>query len=128
MRFFLEANNSIKTAIITYLTTLIALISTSFLFFNGMMDIPLGILLGGVLFGTLSLVSGIVEPKDDNRKAPIFSIILIAIRFLLLIASTLIIAFMYYRWNLPVFNVFAFIGAYTVNIIILIIVHLVSKK
>ena len=127
MRFFQEVNNSIKTAFITYAVTLIATLSTIFLFFQGMMDIPLGILLGGGLFGTLSLVSGFLEKKDEDRKTPIYSIILIGVRFLLLIAITIVIAFMYYRWNLPIFNVFAFVGAYTVSIIIMIIVYLIYK-
>ena len=127
MRFFQEANNSIKTAFLTYLFTLIATLSTLFLFFQGLMDIPLGILLGGSIFGTLSLISGLVEKKDEDRKTPIYSIVLIGVRFLLLIAITIVIAFMYYRWNLPIFNVFAFVGAYTVSIIIMIIVYLIYK-
>lgn len=127
MRFFQEANNSIKTAFLTYLLTLIATLSTLFLFFQGLMDIPLGILLGGSIFGTLSLISGLVEKKDEDRKTPIYSIVLIGVRFLLLIAITIVIAFMYYRWNLPIFNVFAFVGAYTVSIIIMIIVYLIYK-
>ena len=127
MRFFQEANNSIKTAFITYAVTLIATLSTIFLFFQGMMDVPLGILLGGGLFGTLSLVSGFLEKKDEDRKTPIYSIVLIGVRFLLLIAVTIVIAFMYYRWNLPIFNIFAFVGAYTVSIIIMIIVYLIYK-
>ena len=127
MRFFQEANNSIKTAFITYAVTLIATLSTIFLFFQGMMDIPLGILLGGSLFGTLSLLSGFLEKKDEDRKTPIYSIVLIGVRFLLLIAVTIVIAFMYYRWNLPIFNIFAFVGAYTVSIIVMIIVYLIYK-
>ena len=127
MRFFQEANNSIKTAFITYAITLVATLSTIFLFFQGMMDIPLGILLGGSLFGTLSLVSGFLEKKDEDRKTPIYSIVLIGVRFLLLIAVTIVIAFMYYRWNLPIFNIFAFVGAYTVSIIVMIIVYLIYK-
>ena len=127
MRFFQEVNNSIKTAFITYAVTLIATLSTIFLFFQDMMDIPLGILLGGSLFGTLSLISGFLEKKDEDRKTPIYSIVLIGVRFLLLIAITIVIAFMYYRWNLPIFNVFAFVGAYTVSIIVMIIVYLIYK-
>ena len=127
MRFFQEANNSIKTAFITYALTLLATLSTIFLFFQGLMDIPLGILLGGSIFGTLSLISGLVEKKDEDRKTPIYSIVLIGVRFLLLIAITIVIAFMYYRWNLPIFNIFAFVGAYTVSIIVMIIVYLIYK-
>ena len=127
MRFFQKANNSIKTALVTFLITLVATLSTLFLFFKGMMDIPLGIMLGGGVYGGLSLASGLLEKKDDERKTPIYSIILIGVRVLLLIGLTIIIAFMYYRWNLPIFNIFAFVGAYTVSIIVMIIVYLIYK-
>ena len=128
MRFFQEANNSIKTAIITYAFTLVGFISTIFLFFIEMMDIPLGILLGGGVFGSLALVSGLVEKKDEERTTPIYSIILIALRFLLLVALTIIIALMYYRWNLKIFNVFAFVGSYLASTIAMIVVYLIFKK
>ena len=127
MRFFQEANNSIKTALITFLITLVATLSTLFLFFKGMMDIPLGIMLGGGVYGVLSLTSGLLEKKDEERKTPIYSIILIGVRFLLLIGLTIIIAFMYYRWNLPIFNVFAFVGTYTVMTIAMVIIYLIYK-
>ena len=127
MRFFQEANNSIKTALITFLITLVATLSTLFLFFKGMMDIPLGIMLGGGVYGVLSLTSGLLEKKDEERKTPIYSIILIGVRFLLLIGLTIIIAFMYYHWNLPIFNVFAFVGTYTVMTIAMVIIYLIYK-
>ena len=127
MRFFQETNNSIKTALITFLITLVATLSTLFLFFKGMMDIPLGIMLGGGVYGVLSLTSGLLEKKDEERKTPIYSIILIGVRFLLLIGLTIIIAFMYYRWNLPIFNVFAFVGTYTVMTIAMVIIYLIYK-
>ena len=128
MRFFLSKNNSIKTAIITYLITLIGFASTIFLFFKEMMDVPFGILLGGGVFGSLALISGLIEKKDEERNTPIFSIIMIAIRFLLLVVLTIIIALMYYKWNLKVFNVFAFVGAYLASTIAMIIVYLVYRK
>ena len=128
MRFFLSKNNSIKTAIITYLITLVGFCSTIFLFFMGMMDVPLGILLGGGVFGSLAFISGLVEKKDEERDTPIYSIILIGLRFLLLVALTIIIALMYYRWNLKIFNVFAFVGAYLTSTIAMIVVYLIFKK
>ena len=127
MRYFKEANNSIKTAFITYALTLVCLLATTFLFFIGMMDIPLGILLGGVFCGTLSLVAGLLERKDEIEASAKYSIIMIAIRFVLLIAFTIIIALMYYRWDIKVFNVFSFIGAYLVSTIILIVTYLIYK-
>ena len=66
MNYFKQANNSIKTAFLTYSLTLVGLLATAFLFFLERMDIPLGILLGGVFCGTLSLVTGLLENKDEK--------------------------------------------------------------
>lgn len=127
MNYFKKANNSIKTALATYAITLLALLATIFLFFQGMMDIPLGILLGGFVCGSINLASGLLEKKDDEEKSTKYSIVFIIIRFVLFLGLTVLIALMYYLWDLKIFNLFAFIGAYTVSIIILIIIHLIYK-
>ncbi len=127
MRCFKEANNSIKTAFLVYTLTLICFLATIFIFFLERMDIPLGILLGGTLCGTLSLVAGLLEKKDEENQSSKYSIIMIISRFTLLIAMTILIAFMYYKWDLKIFNVFSFIGAYLVSTIILVITYLIYK-
>ena len=127
MKLFKSLNNFIKTAIVTYIVTLLALFATTFLFLQGMMDIPLGILLGGFACGSINLASGLLEKKDDEERNAKYSIIFIIIRFVLFLGLTVLIALMYYLWDLKIFNLFAFIGAYSVSIIILIIIHLIYK-
>ena len=127
MRYFKQANNSMKTALLTYALTLVCFLATIFLFFIGRMDIPLGLLLGGVFCGTLSLIAGLLENKDEENKSSKYSIIMILSRFILLIAVTVIIALMYYRWDLKIFNVFSYVGAYIVSSTILVVTYLIYK-
>ena len=121
-------SNSMVTAILTFAATIIAFLASMFCLFNGHMDIPLGFLLGGVVSGGLSLLSALAEKLDDNKQGTVFSVVVIILRMILLVGITLLLAFMTYRWNLNYFNIFAFVGMYTVSIIIIVIVYLISKK
>ena len=127
MNYFKRANNSIKTAFLTYALTLVGLLATIFLFFYERMDIPLGILLGGVFCGTLSLVTGLLENLDEREATAKYTIIMIVSRFILLIAITVILSLMYYQWNVKIFNVFSFVGTYLVSTIILVVTYLIYK-
>ena len=126
--FFERHSISFITAIISFAITLLAVLASTFCFFNGHMDIPLGFLLGGVIIGGLYLLSALAEKIDDKKEATTFTIGVIALRLFILIGVAIIIAFMYYRWNLPYFNLFTYVASYTAAIIINIIVHLISKK
>lgn len=128
MSAFKNFSKFTKTAVLTYLVTLLGFVATSFLFTQGHMDIPLGILLGGTIFGSLSLVSHFLDKKDELDQTSRYSIIIIIVRFVILIASIVVIALMYYKFDLKIFNLFSFIGIYTVSIIIMVIVYLTNKE
>lgn len=128
MKFLKKLNESIQIAILTYFVTIVGLIALLFLFFIGHMDIPLGLLLGGGIVGTLNLFAGLIQEWTSSKEGAIVSIIFTIIRNIIIVASMIIIALMYYRWNMPYFNIFAFVGIYTVSIIITLIVHLKERK
>ena len=127
MRSFKNLDISIQAAIITFAITLIGFLATLFLFFIGMMDVPLGILLGGFVCGSLSLLTYFFGKKDDYKQSVVYSIISIIIRFVLLIALVIIIAFMNYQWGLTIFNIFSFVGMYTASTIVLAILYSINK-
>ena len=104
---FASLNNSLKVGILTILVSLIGLLATFFLFFNDYKDIPLGIILGGIVIGGLNLLSGWIESLDEKRKSTNLSIIMIIVRFVIIISVMLLIAFMYYRWGHKLFNIFS---------------------
>ena len=123
-----KLNNSYKAAIITFGGTLIGFIATIFLFFINLMEVPLGILLGGLIFGGLSLLTGLAETKDEEAKESKRTIIMIITKFVLSLGLIVLIAVLYYKLGFKIINLFAFIGVYTFNTIVTVIIYLVSKK
>ena len=122
-------NKSFKIGLFTFVVTLIGFLATSFLIFmNSLIEVPLGIALGGTFFGSLSLISGLMEEKDDKEKTNKFSIIIIILRFLLSIALIVGVALLYYLADIKVFNLFAVVAMYTVNVIITIVIYLINKN
>lgn len=121
-------NNSYKVGIITLLTSLLGFLATIFLFFMGYKDIPLGIILGGCVIGGLNLLSGFLETIDQKNKTIKFSIMMVIIRFVVIVSLSVVLALMYYRWEIKLFNIFAFVGVYTVSAIITGIVYFKERR
>ena len=128
MKLFRSLNNSLKTGIITMLVALVGFLGTLFLLFNGHKDIPLGIALGGVVIGGLNILSGLLEKKDEAKASSIRTFIAIGLRLAVIVVMMIIIALMYYRWDLPLFNIFAFVGVYTVSVIVLVVLFLKERR
>ena len=128
MNKFKNLANSSKVALITAALTLLAFGITSFLFAVGMMDVPLGILIGGSLCTLLSLLSGLAEKLDEQHQSTVFSIIVIAVRLSSFIILILISALMYYRWNMPYINVFSLVGIYTASTIVIAVIYILERR
>ena len=128
MKLFRSLNNSLKTGILTMLVALVGFLGTLFLLFNDYKDIPLGIALGGVVIGGLNILTGLLEKKDEAKSSNIRTLVMIGLRLVVMVAVMIVIALMYYRWDLPLFNIFAFVGVYTVSIIILVVIFLLERR
>ena len=128
MTFFKQLNNSIKVAILTYLISIVGFLALLFLLFNGHKDIPLGVIFAGGVIGTVNLIAGLIENSVKDKDGAIISTIFIGVRTLVILGVMVLIALMYYRWNMPYFNIFAYVAIYTISIIITIIVFLKERR
>ena len=117
-----------KIGILTFLAGLLGFLVTLFLIFMGMMDVPLGFLLGGVVVGGLNLLTALADKKDSKKDVALFTIVSITARLMVIVAVMVVIAFMYYRWQLRYFNLFSFVGIYTLSIIITAIVFIKERR
>lgn len=115
MKLFDGKDIFVKYSIISLFLTLLAFVFTIPFFFFQMMDIPLGLLVGGLFqsgFFYLFHLAG--------RNMKLLMAFQIS-RTVLLAGLTVLFAFMFNNGGLKLFNPFAFLGAYVVILIIYII-------
>ena len=116
-----QLNTYFKTVFWSIVITLAISVSLIPLFFFNYMDIPLGILLGG-LFGSLYyLLAGFNQKPSYDKKAMHLDVFYLILRFVLFAAATVGLALLYYLANIHIFNVYGFVGAYLISLLIFMI-------
>ena len=116
-----------RVALITFVISLIGFLATVFLI-PTRIDIPLGLILGGVILPLLNVFQGLAEKHDNEQAGTTFSLIVIVLKFVVVVTLLIIAAFMYYKWDLPYFNIFCLVGVYTVSLLATILVYLTDKE
>ena len=122
-----------KASLLTLVITLIVFVALIELFFIQIgdrvwIDIPLGILLGGALASLFYLVQGFIDYKEDKDNSSHFSLLLTGHSLVFFVGLMVGDAFLYYKANIKIFNIFAFVGGYSISIIALIIVTFRESK
>ena len=117
MNFIKKLDRSLLTAIITLLISIIGFVCSSYLISTDLKDIPLGFLLSGGVISLVYVLSYLFVRIDIKRGSSVFSILSLAVRLVLILTTLLLLAFMYYRWDIKLFNIFVFVGIYTASII-----------
>lgn len=112
-----------KTAFISSIVMIVAVLATTCLFFLGYCEIPYGIILGCSTAIISYLLMGLVNSKNKSRK-PVGTVVMIIVRFVLIAGVTFMSAWFYYKLNLKLFNVFAVVGAYLASTICYCIIFL----
>lgn len=129
MKLFKNLSNSIKIAILTFLVGLFGFLATCFLISeNRLVDIPLGFLFSGTVIGLLNLLTGLFDRVDDKKQIATFTLISIIIRFMVIVAVMVLLALMNYRWGVKVFNLFVFVGIYTLSMVFTIIIFMRERR
>ena len=128
MKLFSQFERNLRVAILVLFVAIIATVSSIFCFFNGYVHIPLGFLLAGVVNSLLYLFSHFMVNLDIKNGTVKYSIISVMVRNIVLLGLMLIIAFMYYRWDIKLFNIFVYVGIYTVGILLFLSDHLIFKN
>ena len=124
-KWYSNLNADLKTSLWSGIVVLVATLATLPLMIINLLDIPLGILLGGFLNTLYYFVSGLNRNRGESKSALKFDAALIIIRFTLFAALGLVIGWLYFKMNIKIFNLFAFVGAYLFPIFIFM---LLSRK
>ena len=88
------------------------------LFFYSLMDIPLGILLGGYFGAIFYFIIGFNQKKDYDKTSLKLDVTIIILRFILFAGAIIGLAFLYYKAEIKIFNIFAFTGSYLLTLLI----------
>ena len=123
-----KLERNLLTSIIVAIVSILGFIASSFLIYSESKDIPLGFLLSGGVIGGLYLVAHLLTSKDDEKSSNVRSIISIIIRFVVLVATVILLGFAYYVWDFKYFNVFVFFGVYTFGVIFFATSHIFLKE
>ena len=128
MKFLRKLDNNLLAALIVYFVSILGFACSSFLISTSLIDIPLGFLFSGGVIGSLYLLTFFFGKLDERTGRNIFGIISIGVRLFVIIGVMILIAFMYYRWEIKIFNLFVFIGIYSLGVISFVLLHLLNKE
>ena len=128
MKWFKSLSIYFKTCIISLLILVIAMSATAWCYFYSLMEIPNGVALGMVINIMFQLIFGIVDAKDNKKSATILTTIFTAVRMLFVGGILFLVAFLYYKEGIKIFNIFAVVGGYFVPLIVLLIFALIKGK
>ena len=128
MKLIKKLGNNLFTAIAVLIIAIIGFASSAFLISTNLQDIPFGFLLSGGIIAFIHIISHFLVKVDEIRGSAVFTVLSIIVRFVILTASLILIGLMYYRWGLKYFNIFVFVGVYTLAIITLCISFVINKE
>ena len=128
MKLLRKLGHNLVTAFAILIISIIGFACSAFLIPSELRSIPYGFLLAGGILALIHVISHLLTAIDVRRGSSIFTIISMIVRLTLTLASLLLICFMYYRWNIKLFNVFVFVGVYTAGIIILCLSFIFLKE
>ena len=128
MKFLSQIERNLRVALVVSTITLLAIISSIYCIVIGFYEVPLGFALGGVVVSGLYLLGHFLYLLDVRNGSAKYSILMISIRNFVLIGVVILLAFLYYYWNIKLFNLFAFIGIYTVGVLAFVLDHVFYKN
>ena len=114
-----------KSIVVCLLFLVVAMLAMIPLIVIGWGEIPFGGALGLAIF-TLYLF--LMRLTYNKKKSNAYDITFIALRYVTLIGIAVLLAFLYYKLNFHVFNVFAFLGGYIIGTIIFIIIGALERR
>ena len=127
MNFIKKLGHNLFTAFVILIISIIGFCASAFLISSDLQHIPFGFLLAGGIIALLHVASHFLAEMDKRRGTSIFTIIAMSLRLVVLLGTLILVCLMYYRWDIKLFNVFVFVGVYTIGIIALCLSYIFIK-
>lgn len=126
-QFFNKLNPYYQTSLFSAVLLVLINLVLMFMYFIGLSEITLGLSLGVLFALIIYLINGIIEDRQNEKRAYHLSVTFIFIRLILLALFLLGIGFLYYRGNVHAFNIFAVAGGYFLVEFIFIVIMMRKK-
>ena len=127
-KWFMNLTNTYKASFISIIIIIIIFLALLFGYFVNMMDLPNGLLAGGVVGSLSYLAMGLVDKFDKNKEKPILTIVVTIIRYILIGGLIVLAAFLQFKLNYRILNVFTVLGGYLVALITYVVILLIERK
>lgn len=124
--WFKELNTYYKVSLLTSLALVAVILLTSPFYFFSLIEIPNGILVGGLVGIICYLVLGLITNSNKGIKM-VVTIIFQIVRYLIIGAAIALTSYLYFKLNMKMFNPLAVMGGYFICLIVLVIVSLKEK-
>ena len=128
MKIFRKLGHNLFTALVVLIISIIGFACSSFLVNTELKHIPYGFLFSGGVIALIYVISHLLNYIDKRNGTTVFTILSMGVRLILTLTTLLLICFMYYKWDIKLFNVFVFVGMYTVGIIVLCLSFIFLKE
>ena len=124
--------NRLNSYYVTCLLSLFLILITFFclipLYFNGLNEIPQGLMLGCFINILFFFILGLLDKNAIDNLSNKGTIAVMIIRFLVLGGILALITWLYYQQNVKIFNVFAFVGGYIIPTVVMMVLMIFSGK
>ena len=128
MKLFNKLDVHLQSSLLIISIAVITFLASIYCFFISLAEVPLGLLLAGVITSLLHLSTHLFVNLDVRNGTVKYSVISVIIRYVVLITSVVMIGLLYYYWKVKLFNLFAFIGVYTLDVVIFSVLHIKNKN
>lgn len=125
-KWFDNLNIYFKSSLLSTILLIVISLLLIPLYFFKLKEIPLGLMLGSGLGIIVYFLTGIFEEKKKDTYH--WAIIIMVTRLLIFSVLLILIALCYYKWDIKLFNLFSFVGGYTLTLIMLVIFYIRKDK
>lgn len=127
-KWFVSLSLVRKTVIISLMIIFLAFLLTIPLFFNNLMEIPLGIVLGGGASVFSFALFAFTENIKNQKKSMSITIMLIVFMSIIHGLALTTSAVLYYAFNLHIFNVFATFSSLFIGLLVHVVLSFLPEK
>ena len=125
MKKILNLNIYLKTVVFSFFVCLLSFLGMIPLIVLNLGEYPYGLMLGGFISYLGYFLIGIL---DQSKKCSKMTFVIMPIRMIFFILLVIGNAYLYYKLDIKIFNIYTMIGGYFIPLIVLLVLALIERK